>query len=39
MQTIMVPDLLPPTEEISSLCDFVAVDLHEVCAYLGNLAA
>lgn len=34
MQTVMVPDLLPPTPEIRALCAFVARDLHEVCAYL-----
>ena len=26
----MVPDLLEPTDEIRSLCTFVARDLHEV---------
>ena len=30
MRTIMVPDLLPATEEIGLLCDRVAADLHEV---------
>jgi HAD superfamily hydrolase (TIGR01509 family) len=30
MITIMVPDLLPPTEEIRALCRLVAADLHEV---------
>jgi hypothetical protein len=30
MITIMVPDLLEPTEEISALCHIVAGDLHEV---------
>jgi hypothetical protein len=30
MMTIMVPDLLEPTEEIRGLCTFVAADLHEV---------
>jgi beta-phosphoglucomutase-like phosphatase (HAD superfamily) len=30
MMTIMVPDLLPPIEEISALCVHVASDLHEV---------
>jgi HAD superfamily hydrolase (TIGR01509 family) len=34
MRTVMVPDLLPPTDEIRSLCEFVAVDLHEVCERL-----
>ena len=33
MMTVMVPDLLEPTDEIRSLCAFVANDLHEVrCA-------
>jgi beta-phosphoglucomutase-like phosphatase (HAD superfamily) len=31
MITIMVPDLLEPTEEISALCHVVAGDPHEVC--------
>jgi beta-phosphoglucomutase-like phosphatase (HAD superfamily) len=30
MMTIMVPDLLEPTEEIRGLCTFVVGDLHEV---------
>ena len=30
MMTIMVPDLLSPTEEISALCNGVLPDLHEV---------
>jgi beta-phosphoglucomutase-like phosphatase (HAD superfamily) len=30
MTTIMVPDLLEPTEEISALCHIVAGDPHEV---------
>jgi len=30
MMTIMVPDLLEPTDEIRGLCTFVAGDLHEV---------
>jgi HAD superfamily hydrolase (TIGR01509 family) len=34
MRTIMVPDLLPATEEIRSLCSLVALDLHEVRALL-----
>lgn len=36
MQTVMVPDLLPATAEVGALCTFVASDLHEVCAYLGD---
>jgi HAD superfamily hydrolase (TIGR01509 family) len=30
MMTIMVPDLLPPTEEIRALCTHIVLDLHEV---------
>jgi HAD superfamily hydrolase (TIGR01509 family) len=30
MMTVMVPDLVAPTEELRSLCTFVARDLHEV---------
>ena len=30
MMTVMVPDLIEPTEEIRVLCSFVAHDLHEV---------
>ncbi len=30
MITVMVPDLVAPTEEIHALCTFVAPDLHEV---------
>jgi beta-phosphoglucomutase-like phosphatase (HAD superfamily) len=30
MMTVMVPDLLQPTDEIRGLCAFVAEDLHEV---------
>ena len=30
MATIMVPDLLQPTDEIRRLCAHVATDLHEV---------
>ena len=35
MRTIMVPDLLPATDEIRRLCELVAADLHEVRALLG----
>lgn len=31
MMTIMVPDLLDPTEEMRTLCIRIARDLHEVC--------
>jgi HAD superfamily hydrolase (TIGR01509 family) len=34
MITVMVPDLLPPTEEIRALCSIVARDLHEVRAVI-----
>jgi beta-phosphoglucomutase-like phosphatase (HAD superfamily) len=30
MMTVMVPDLLAPTDELRNLCAFVACDLHEV---------
>jgi HAD superfamily hydrolase (TIGR01509 family) len=30
MMTVMVPDLIEPTDEIRALCSFVAHDLHEV---------
>jgi beta-phosphoglucomutase-like phosphatase (HAD superfamily) len=30
MMTVMVPDLLEPTDEIRGLCTFVVGDLHEV---------
>jgi HAD superfamily hydrolase (TIGR01509 family) len=30
MMTVMVPDLLEPTDEIRALCSFVADDLHVV---------
>jgi hypothetical protein len=30
MMTIMVPDLLEPTDEIRALCAFVLDDLHAV---------
>ncbi len=31
MMTIMVPDLIPPTDEIHGLCTLVVDDLHAVC--------
>jgi len=34
MMTMMVPDLLEPTDEIRGLCAFVARDLHEVCSLI-----
>jgi HAD superfamily hydrolase (TIGR01509 family) len=34
MVTIMVPDLLPPTDEIAALCAHVARDLHAVRALI-----
>jgi beta-phosphoglucomutase-like phosphatase (HAD superfamily) len=30
MMTVMVPDLLPPTDEVRALCLHVVADLHEV---------
>jgi len=35
MMTIMVPDMLDPTEEMESLCVRIARDLHEVRGLLG----
>ena len=35
MMTVMVPDLLDPTEEMQSLCVRIASDLHEVRGMLG----
>jgi beta-phosphoglucomutase-like phosphatase (HAD superfamily) len=34
MMTIMVPDLLPPTDEMRALCLAVAEDLHAVVGLL-----
>lgn len=34
MMTVMVPDMLDPTEEMESLCVRIARDLHEVRAWL-----
>ncbi len=34
MRTVMVPDLLPATDEIRALCRLVAADLHEVRTHL-----
>jgi HAD superfamily hydrolase (TIGR01509 family) len=31
MMTVMVPDLIPPTQEIEELCTLVVADLHAVC--------
>ncbi len=39
MMTIMVPDMLDPTEEMHSLCVRIAADLHEVRALLEAQAA
>jgi HAD superfamily hydrolase (TIGR01509 family) len=30
MMTVMVPDLIPPTEEIQALCTLIVADLHAV---------
>ncbi len=35
MMTVMVPDMLDPTEEMHSLCVRIARDLHEVRGWLG----
>lgn len=35
MLTIMVPDLVEPTDEIRDLCSFVVPDLHAVCRLVG----
>lgn len=34
LRTIMVPDLLPATDEIRNLCELVALDLYEIVALL-----
>ena len=34
MMTVMVPDLLDPTEEMHGLCVRIARDLHEVEAWI-----
>lgn len=39
MMTVMVPDLLDPTEEMHSLCVRIAADLHEVRELLVRHAA
>lgn len=39
MMTVMVPDLLKPTEEIRALCVNVSIDLHEVREALSLCAA
>ena len=36
MRPIMVPDMLPPTEEIAAMAEVVAVDLFEAMEYLMN---
>jgi HAD superfamily hydrolase (TIGR01509 family) len=36
MMTIMVPDLIAPTEEIHGLCTLVVDDLHVVCGLVGG---
>jgi HAD superfamily hydrolase (TIGR01509 family) len=36
MMTVMVPDLIAPTEEIQGLCALVADDLHAVCRLVGQ---
>ena len=39
MMTVMVPDMLDPTEEMETLCVRIARDLHEVRAWLETQAA
>lgn len=39
MMTVMVPDLMPPTDEMRALCAHVAEDLHEVADLLRMGAA
>lgn len=36
MMAVMVPDLIPPTDEIQGLCTHVVADLHHVCLMLGG---
>jgi HAD superfamily hydrolase (TIGR01509 family) len=36
MMSVMVPDLLAPTEEIRAMCEHVALDLHEVRAIIAD---
>jgi HAD superfamily hydrolase (TIGR01509 family) len=38
MMTVMVPDMLDPTEEMESLCVRIARDLHEVRAWIERQA-
>ena len=35
MMAVMVPDLIPATDEIQGLCTHVVVDLHDICRMLG----
>jgi len=37
MMTVMVPDMLDPTEEMETLCVRIARDLHEVRRWLGSV--
>ncbi len=36
MMAVMVPDLLPPTDEIRALATLVIDDLHQCCAFFGG---
>ncbi|MEO1250570.1 MAG: HAD family hydrolase, partial [Pseudomonadota bacterium] len=38
MMTVMVPDLLEPTEEMHDLCVRIAEDLHEVLGVLRSFS-
>ena len=37
MPVVMVPDLLPPTDEMRGLCRAVVADLHEVVPLLRRI--
>ena len=36
MMTVMVPDLIAPTEEIQGLCTLIVDDLHAICHLMGK---
>lgn len=36
MMAVMVPDLLPPTDEIRAMATLVIDDLHQCCAFFGG---
>jgi beta-phosphoglucomutase-like phosphatase (HAD superfamily) len=39
MMTIMVPDLMMATPEMTQLCAHIAADLHEVCGLMKSSRA